>query len=171
MSNVAIGRVVKTQGLRGELRVLPYFDSLSYFGELRHVYLARADRGEERFDVRCARMHGKFFVLQLEGCDFVAEAQQLVGAEVRVPEECFLALPEGTYYWHQMEGMDVYTRDGEHLGVIRDFFAASDNEVLVVGRGQREWLLPVVSEVIAEVDLERRAITIHPIAGLIDDDH
>ena len=170
MDNVVIGRVVKPQGLRGEIRVFPYFDSLAYFHELRYVYLAKEEWGEERFGVRRARVHGKFFVLLLEGCDSVAEAQQLVGTEVRVPAESFLALPEGSYYWHEMEGMDVYTQEGEHVGVIRDFIEASGNEVLVVKRGEREWLLPVVAEVIAEVDMERRAVTIHPMAGLLDND-
>lgn len=170
MGKIAIGRVVKARGLRGEIRVLSYFDSLSYFHELRHVYLEKGKSGETRFGVRQAREHGKCFLLLLEGCDSVAEAQQLVGAEVTVPPESFLALPEGSYYWHQMEGMDVYTQEGEHVGVIRDFLAASGNEVLVVSREDKQWLLPVVSEVIAEVDLERRVMTIHPIAGLLEDD-
>jgi len=170
MGNVAIGRVVKPHGLHGEIRVLPYFDSLSYFHELRDVFLAKGQGSEERFGVRRLSKHGKSFMLALEGCDSVADAERLVGAEVRVPRESFLALPQGSYYWHQMEGMNVYTQDGEHVGVVRDFLEASGNEVLVVSRDDKEWLLPVASQVIAEVDLDRRVMTIHRIAGLLDND-
>ena len=171
MGNVAIGRVVKPRGLQGEVCVLPYFDSLKYFRELSDVYLAKGQWGDQRFSVRRARVHGKYFLFLLDGCSSMCEAEQLVGAEVKVPADSFLCLPEGCYYWHQMEGMDVYTDDGEHVGIVSDFLGASGNEILVVKRGEKEWLLPLVAEVIAQVDVERRAMTIHPIAGLLDDDH
>jgi 16S rRNA processing protein RimM len=62
-------------------------------------------------------------------------------------------LPAGQYYWHELQGVDVSTTDGESLGSVRDVFRAGGGEVLVVRGGSRgEVLVPTVSAVVVEFE-------------------
>lgn len=68
-------------------------------------------------------------------------------AEV-VPE----ALPSGTFYWHEVQGVEVRTADGELLGAVEDIFRVGEGEVFIVTGGPRgEILVPAVGAVIREL--------------------
>jgi hypothetical protein len=61
------------------------------------------------------------------------------------------ALPEGSYYWHEVVGAKVATATGETLGTVAEVFRAGESEVFVVGGGPRgEIYVPAVSAVIRE---------------------
>jgi 16S rRNA processing protein RimM len=61
-------------------------------------------------------------------------------------------LPPGTWYWHQIEGLEARTGDGEVLGTVSDVFRAGEGEVYVVTGGRRgEILVPAVRSVITEL--------------------
>jgi 16S rRNA processing protein RimM len=63
------------------------------------------------------------------------------------------ALPAGTYYWHQLEGLEVTTTGGERLGRVVDVFRAGEGEVYVVRGGPLgEIMVPAVSSVVVELD-------------------
>ncbi len=62
-------------------------------------------------------------------------------------------LPAGSYYWHQVRGLEAATVEGESLGRVVDVFRAGSGEVYVVQGGKRgEVLLPAVQGVIVELD-------------------
>lgn len=62
-------------------------------------------------------------------------------------------LPEGSWYWHQIEGLPVTTREGTALGTVVDVFRAGEAEVYVVRGGERrEILIPAVSDVVVDLD-------------------
>jgi 16S rRNA processing protein RimM len=60
------------------------------------------------------------------------------------------ALPEGTYYWHEIVGTDVQTTRGETIGVVEDIFRVGEGEVYQVRGDAGEVLVPAVSSVIVE---------------------
>ena len=68
-------------------------------------------------------------------------------------------LPEGEYYWHQLEGLDVFTTEDECLGKVHHLIETGSNDVLVVRAtdasiDQRERLIPYLpDQVIRSVDL------------------
>lgn len=62
-------------------------------------------------------------------------------------------LPEGQWYWHQIEGLAVTTREGLALGAVVDVFRAGEAEVYVVRGGERgEVLIPAIADVVVELD-------------------
>lgn len=62
------------------------------------------------------------------------------------------ALPEGTFYWHEITGVAVTTITGEELGSVADVFRVGESEVFVVQGGPRgELYVPAVSAVVKEL--------------------
>src|SRR5690606_33493804 len=60
------------------------------------------------------------------------EALELVDWEICVPESQLPALPEGEYYWHQLEGLQVVTLDWQLLGRVDHLLEAGSTDVLGV---------------------------------------
>jgi 16S rRNA processing protein RimM len=74
-------------------------------------------------------------------------------------------LPEGTYYWHEIVGLEARTTDGEWLGTVREVFRAGAGEVYVVAGGPRgEILVPAVRAVVSELSPALGRLVIDPAA-------
>ena len=163
---LVIGQVVSPVGLRGELKVDVMTDFPERFALLRTVYL-----GEEMTPYTLSgadlRPSGRQVVLRLQGCKTIEQAEELRGQMVWIPIEEAVVLPEGQYYVHQVLGLAVETEAGEPLGRLKEVLATGSNDVYVVSDGQREVLIPVLEEVILNVDLAAHKMVVHLPEGLI----
>ncbi len=66
----------------------------------------------------------------------------------------------------QILGLKVVTEDGEELGEIVDVHLLPANDVYVVKRGEGEFLLPAVEDVIVDIDLTRGLLKVARVEGL-----
>ena len=93
-------------------------------------------------------------------------ARTYCGAEVRVSTAELPPLPDGEYYWFQLEGLDVFTVDDECLGKVHHLMETGSNDVLVVQAtagsiDQRERLIPYLpGEVVQSVDLAAKQMVV-----------
>jgi 16S rRNA processing protein RimM len=167
---VTIGRVVKTQGLKGELRVLPFAESPDRFLALEGCYVLSPDApdaGEFR-RLESVRFQGGVPILKLEGADEITEASGLVGRLLAVKEEEVRPLPNGEFYVWQLLGCRVVTEDGREVGVLSDVESGPSQDLWVVRHAHGEHLVPAVTEIIIRVDLSAKEIIIRPPDGLLD---
>ena len=78
-------------------------------------------------------------------------------------------LTEGEYYLHQLVGMEVITDQGESLGQLKEIILTGANDVYLVDSPQgKDILLPVIDEVVLEINQEKNVILVHIIPGLLD---
>jgi hypothetical protein len=78
-----------------------------------------------------------------------------------------VALPAGSFYWHQVEGLTVTSTEGETLGSVAEIFRAGGGEVYVVRGGARgEILVPAIRDVVKELDPDagRMVVDAHALA-------
>lgn len=160
-----IGRVLKPWSYRGELKIEILTDFPERFASLRTVFVGD---DAKRFSVESARLHGKAALLKLMGIDSAESAERIRNQLVQVPTEEAVELPKGKFYLYQLIGLKVRTVDGEELGeVIQVLDTAGANDVYVVRRGDREILLPAISSVVKQVDLEKKEMVVELIPGLV----
>jgi 16S rRNA processing protein RimM len=173
---IALGEIVGTHGVRGLLRFHSYGRAEGALPTNRPVYLtARPAPGSQpdtsstrTITVEAVHPHGKVSLLRVTGVDDIDTAATLVGRALALPEH---ELPEpepGEYYVYQLAGLDVMTADGERVGTIDSSFSNGANEVLVVRDEAREYLIPLIADVVRAVDLDSGRVVIQPIAGLLD---
>jgi len=173
---IALGEIVGTHGIRGLVRFLSYGRVESALPTDRPVYLtARPEPGShpDSSDARtitleAVRPHGNVSLLRVAGVDDIDAANLLVGRAVALPEHELPDPEPGEYYVYQLTGLDVVTTEGQRVGTIASSFSNGANEVLVVRDGVREYLIPMIADVVRTVDLEGRRVVIQPIAGLLD---
>jgi len=158
-----IGKIVKSSGLKGRLKVLSYRESK---GELKTP--ARVFVGEDRahvssFNVRYLRVKGGSFALELEGVDTIQTASELVGQSVFISPE---RLPDGEYYWKDIIGLDIVTESGLKLGTITAVLPTVSNDVYVCSGGEREILIPAFDDVVREIDIGKGLMVVRLPEGL-----
>jgi 16S rRNA processing protein RimM len=160
---ISLGKIVGAHSLKGALKI-----GASVAPEV-FLAVAEVDIKGNRYAVVSAAPKKHQVVLRLEGVDTRDQAEQLVGQEVRGEGDRFPHLPEGEYYWFQLEGLPVrHAESGELLGELGQIIPTPAHDVYVVQKGEREFLLPAVAEVIIEVNLKEGVIKVLPPEGLLE---
>ncbi|MCM3713170.1 ribosome maturation factor RimM [Halalkalibacter oceani] len=169
-----VGKIVNTHGIRGEVRVISSTD----FAEERYApgvgLLIRqtADEQGTPVVVKHHRRHKNFDLLQFEGYDSINDVEAFKGSTLFVSEEQLDELDEHEYYYHEIIGCTVVTEEGETLGNVKEIFETGANDVWVVQRagGGKDILLPYIEDVVKEIDVEEKQITVRLLEGLVDED-
>ncbi|QTP53595.1 ribosome maturation factor RimM [Billgrantia sulfidoxydans] len=167
--HVVLGKLTSPYGVKGWLKVYSHTSPMDGILEYPE-WVLRQDGTLTRHRLLQGRRHGKGLVALLEGIDSREAAERAAGAEVLLSKTELPELDGDEYYWHQLEGLTVVTREGMVLGRVAYLFETGANDVLVV-RGDpqdvppaiddRERLLPFLpEEVIVEVDLTGGVMTV-----------
>ncbi len=165
---VELGRVVKRHGVRGEVRMLPYNPASTIAAELSSVFLSGEDGSYEKCRVTSTRRHKQFVLLRLEGVTTVDQAEAVVGRTIAIAHEQLPPTGPREAYHVDLLGCVVRTDTGQDLGTVHEMIVTGSNDVCVVrGRG-REYLVPLVEDVIVRLDTAAGEIIIHPLPGLLE---
>ena len=160
---VAVGRVLRPWGLRGDLKVDPLTDfPEDRFAEDASIWLDGVERTVEH-----ARSQKGVFYVKLSGIDDVTDAEAYRDLLLEVPESLLPPLDEDAYYHHQLVGLRAVTVDGGELGRVVEVLATGGNPVLLVRGPAGEAALPFIDEVVTAVDLEAGVLTVKLMEGLL----
>jgi 16S rRNA processing protein RimM len=163
---VGIGRILRSQGTEGELKLRLYAkDSLK--AGLSSVFVEEKE-GVGEYRVESLRLDRNVPILKLEGVDNLAQADALAGRRIYAEATDFLPPGEGCVYDFQVIGSGVETVSGRSLGVVKGLIPAGSSDLLVVEGSGREYLIPFVEDICVEIDPDNRRIRIDPPEGLLE---
>ena len=165
---VLIGKIQGTQGIKGQLRVIPFAGDASSISQLDGVFVKAPSGAMEEFSVVSARAHGKRVILTLRPFDNINQVLHLVGREIYADRVALPELPSDEFYWSDLLGLRVVTPDGEELGELVDIIETGSNDVYVVKKDGREVLVPALEDVVVSVDLAGGRMTVSLPEGLLD---
>jgi len=161
-----IGEIVKTHALKGRMKVKSYADAQEDLSSVSEVKIVRGDNEPVNYAVRKIASHPGFFFLELETVNTVETAETLIGSRVLISADTQAELSADEYYWRDLIGLRVLTEEGCFLGYIAYIFPTGSNDVYVCSGGEREVLLPAISDVILKVDLEKKEMVVRLLKGL-----
>ncbi|MGB5541702.1 MAG: ribosome maturation factor RimM [Gammaproteobacteria bacterium] len=156
---LVMGRVAGPFGVKGWVRITAFTELSDGLLDYTPWYFGH-DGDWREAEVLDARPHGKGMVALLADCTDRDAAMALTGTEIGVWRSQLPAAGENEYYWNDLIGLQVMTKQGRVLGTVDHLIETGANDVLVV-RGEREVLVPfVLGEVVEAVDLEQRVIRV-----------
>jgi 16S rRNA processing protein RimM len=165
---VAIAKITKIHGIRGEVVAFLLTDFPERFRDLGKVYLKGADcTGWE--EIERFRFHKNRVILKFRGRERPETVQDLVGCELQIPESERVELPEDTYFDSDLRGCAVL--EGEvALGSVTDVFKAGQGTVnlVVTAEDGREFMVPLVKEFVLDISVRERVIRVKLPPGLVD---
>ena len=169
-SLVIVAHAVKTRGLKGELVAELLTDFPERFKDIRSLIAVSPQGKRELVSLEEFWFHQGRVILKLAGADSIEAAKEFVGYDFGVPEAERVQLPEGSFYDWELEGCSVVNRDGEQVGKVSDVMRlGGEIETLAVTNAEGKMIvIPMVEEIVKEVDLVGRKIRIDPPEGLLE---
>ena len=167
-SHVWVGRIVKTQGIKGQVRVSCSRETTALIPGNQVLVKCRSGTWR-RLTIEGFRFHRYIGILSFQEVRSLQEAQELVGSPILVEKANLPPLPPGEFYWHELQGLEVKTEQGVSVGKLAQVFSTASHDVFVIRRDSQEILIPAVEEVIRSVDPAAKVMVICPMEGLIPD--
>ena len=166
---IAIARLVKARGLRGEVVADLLTDFPERFEGLKSVVGLASDGTRRSLQIEEQWFHGDRLVLKFAGFDDVDAARGLVGLDIAIPVEERVELPPDSFYEWELAGCRVETIDGSYVGEVSEVMRTGGVELLkVLDSAGRERLIPMASDICVHVDVEMKLIRIDPPEGLLE---
>ncbi|HKP60071.1 MAG TPA: ribosome maturation factor RimM [Polyangiales bacterium] len=155
---IALGVVMGTHGVRGDLRVKLHNPESQLLFELEAVQLrapgqAALDTKLRRYPLSQVRPGGKGLLMHLHGVDTVEQAQALRGQELCVARSQLPDLPEGEFYYCDLEGLPLVDLDGRQRGTIERVHEYPAASVLRVKSDQGVLEVPMREPYLVQIDL------------------
>lgn len=167
---IRIAVLARPHGLRGEIVALPVIQSEvleSLVPGDRLTLRAPHNRVEREVMLRALRADRDRWLVTLEGIADRTGAERCRGCDLLLPQHRLPALENGRYYAHEILGLSVECKDGEHLGRVEEILDNGAHEIYAVVDDQgRETLIPAVAAFILEVNLEQGRMVVQLLDGM-----
>jgi 16S rRNA processing protein RimM len=159
---VAVARLIRPRGNRGELIAESLTSRPERFGELRTVHLFGSGAA---FEVERVWDHGGTPIFKFKGIDTISAAEALRGAEVRVPATERVALDAGEYFQSDLIGCEVRDAStGRLIGLVTGWEEYGGPPLLQVDDGRVQ--IPFVKAICVEIRPDERLIRVELPEGL-----
>ena len=166
---LVVGRIGRAHGLRGEVLVDVRTDEPE--ARMAPGAVLATDPGTAGpLTIAAGRVHSGRLLLHFAGVTDRTGAEALRGVLLLADVDPD-ARPQDDDEWydHQLVGLDVVRADGAAVGEVREVLHLPGHDVLAVTRPDgSEVLVPFVSEIVPEVDVEANRLVVTPPPGLLD---
>ncbi len=165
---ILVGALGSAVGLKGEVRLASFTEVPEAIADLSPL-LSEDGR---TFEITSIRPQTKGLVARIEGVTTREAAEKLKGLALYIPRD---ALPgpedKDDFYQADLIGLSAFLVSGEALGevVAVQNFGAGDLLEIKLASEPRTVLVPFTREIVPEINLEARKLTIDPLPGLLDD--
>lgn len=156
MDIIEIGKVLKPQGIKGEIKILPITQNVNRFKKLTSVII---DGLEHQVGTVKIRDDGVYMTIC--GIDDRNKVEPLRGKYLAVPREEAIALPEDAWFIADLIGCSIFV-DNALLGELTDIFQNGSADVYSIDHGKI--MFPALKKVLKSVNVENKRIDLDPSA-------
>ena len=162
---VVLGKVGRVHGVNGWVRLNSYTappENILDYPLLR----TELNGTQGTLQIDASRRQPKGLLVHFDGYDRPEVSKALTGKEVWVNSSELPDLESGTFYWHELVGLEVTNLQGDILGTVSGLLETGANDVLVVQPNaqscdQRERLIPyLIGKVVKQVSLNDVSLTV-----------
>jgi 16S rRNA processing protein RimM len=152
---VNIGKILKAQGIRGEIKISCLLDQPSDISKIEEIIC-----GEKSYKVLSSRaLLPTFAVLALERIADRNAAETLVGLDIYVKKEA-LKLPADRFLIDDLLGCGVYLTSGEYLGKIKGLSPCVSADIIHC-EGEKNVSFPFLKDLTAGVDIKNKKLLLN----------
>lgn len=162
------GKIVSTQGIKGEVRVQPWCDAPDFLLQFETLYL---EKGTKPIKILQSRVQKNVVIFKIDGVETVEQAV-LLRNQVLYLNRSDANLPEDEFFVQDIIGCTVVDVDtGKTYGTIYNVESAGGaNDVYCIEDQQKnKFYIPVIPQVVLERDIDQGIIKIRPLEGLFHD--
>ena len=165
---VAVAKIVKSRGLRGELVADVLTDFPERFEGLETVTALLPDGARQALKIENFWFQKDRIIFKFAGFNSIETAEALRNAEICIPESEAVELDADEFFDWELAGCEVETVEGLKLGRVKELMRTGGTEILVVEGAEKEYLIPFAETICTGVDIENKLIKIDAPEGLLE---
>lgn len=143
-----IGKIVKPQGVKGELKVYPADNNLDMYKNVKNIYL---DNNSNSIKIKKLVLRQGFIYLTLDGVNDRNQAELYRNKKVYTNDN-ELVLKEDTYYTEDLINADIFDQSGQFIGTILDVDNYGSADVITILEDDREYSVPFLTSIFVCVE-------------------
>jgi len=159
---IDVGQILGPHGADGALKIKSFTDVPTRFSP-GNILFINNNRHEiiDSFPLRKDQL-----IIKLSGLNSLRQVDGLIGEWVKSSCRFSPVLDQDEFFHYELIGLNVYTENGDELGVIKEIIQTGSNDVYLVDGGGEELLLPAISQVIREINLQEGKMIVNLLEGL-----
>ena len=169
LSYLEVGQIVGTHGIAGEMRVQPWCDSPDFLTKFKTLYTDK--NGDNAVKVKSSRVHKNIVLIKFPDITTIEQAERMRGKVLYISRKD-ANIADGEWFIQELIGCTVFDADtGKDYGILSDVSKTGANDVWHIKKDGKEYLLPAINDIIANVDVANEKVEIHSIIkGIFDDE-
>jgi len=164
-----IGTIVSTFGIKGDIKINPLITPPDLLLKFDSIFIEHYEKKQE-FSVVMAKRHKNIYIFSLEGVNDMNVAEDLIGSSVYAANIDIKELKENEFFYHDLVGLTVYSESGDVVGIVDHILKAGNDVLVIKDDAGKEMMIPFVDELVPEVNLNDKSITINTAKGLLQED-
>lgn len=168
-----IGKIISLHGIKGEVKVFPTTDDVKRFDQLDKFYIVDSDDADDSifantntYESESVKYIKNTCILKIKGYDKIEDSTKFIGKNIYVERSDAIKLDSNEFYIVDLIGLKCYIGQ-ECIGNVNDVMKTKANSILVVDSNGKEVLVPMVSDFIEQIDIDKAFVRIKTLEGLI----
>jgi len=153
------GKVIGVHGIHGAVRFKSFIDENLLIAD-NPLFYRTTDRNIHRISVLSIKPYKRNYMLTFEGMTDRNQAIAFVGTQLYIERKALPVLDHDTYYWFEIQGLEVINISGAHVGFIRSIIETGSNDVYVIENNGDEYLIPAIESAVKEIDLQKKQMVV-----------
>ena len=173
---IAIGKIAKTIGIKGNLKIIPLTDFPDRFYKIKKLYLydevkksffVNPNYGGKDFLITDCKVFDKYVNLKLDNYNSIESSRELVNLIIMIDEKHRVKLDEGSFYFYELIDAEVYDRS-EYIGRVLSVLNYGSGDLFNIKYKDKEILIPFNKEFVKKIDMEAKRVDVELIDGFLD---
>lgn len=173
---IAIGKIVKTIGIKGNLKIIPLTDfpdrfyktkNILLFNEKNSSFYANKNFGGYDFAFSECKVFDKYINVKFVSFDTIEKSRELINLLVLVNEKERVKLEDGLFYYYDLMDFEIYDND-KFIGRLVSVSNYGSGDLFNINYEDREILIPYNKEFVKKIDMENKRIDVQLIEGFLD---
>ena len=165
---VAIGKIVRTWGIRGDLVIDLISGRQRKLSAFQELFAGMKSENLKEIILKSERFFKRQIIARFKDVDSIEKAEAFVGSCLFVKADELDPLHEDEFYIDDLIGLDVILGDDRKIGTVRDVIETGGTDILLVEEKGKEMLIPLTGTICREIDIIRGVVIIDPPEGLLD---
>ncbi|MGD9901388.1 MAG: ribosome maturation factor RimM [Spirochaetales bacterium] len=157
MARVSIAKILKPQGLKGQVKVMPYGEDASVFEKGKTLLL----KNNAELKIESSSVRSSFLYINFEGFNTIEEVETLRSKELFILEDELPDLKKGEYYVKDLLDMEVYGTSGDFLGTVVEIENFGSADVYTLKNGLNEVTFAFVTGLFEKVNFDENKIVVN----------
>lgn len=166
MGKIAIGKIINTCGLKGEVKISNMSDFINERYKKGNVVNISGDNFNQDYTISSYRQNDKFIYVKFKEINSIEEAEQLKNTYMYIDSDNLKRINEDTFYYYELLNMEVYY-NSKLIGKISEISNNTRQDLIRVDNSNSSFLVPFIDEFIELIDVNNKKIVLKNLEGLV----